>query len=208
MLFLLVFRRYAPFASFGLGFEGDGRTGPSVSLSATARTVGSLFFDQRTAGKSLGFSSGTSFVGFGEKFREFAARHYSTVRFTLSNVKATSLGISFTALTEGANPMVPAAPDIDTYVDFSAKWMGTALHFQGALRGDSFPNAEVFVLDRDSKACLLFDGRTTGGRNTGPFAGLPGSGESSRIGTFSKVVPLSAAGSFAASQPACPVTKM
>jgi hypothetical protein len=40
MNFVLVFRRYAPFAKFGFGFEGDQRTGPSISLLATARTIG------------------------------------------------------------------------------------------------------------------------------------------------------------------------
>jgi len=40
MAFTFVFRRHAPFATFGLEFEGDHRTGPSMSLAATARTLG------------------------------------------------------------------------------------------------------------------------------------------------------------------------
>ena len=208
MLFLLVFRRYAPFASFGLGFEGDTRTSPSISLAATARTTGCLIFDQKRAGHSLSFSSGSSYVGFGSTFAGFAGRHFSNVRFTVSDIKTTALGISFVALTEGSNPMIPGAPDIDTYVDLSAKWMGDMLHFEGRLRGDSFPNAEVFVMDGADHVCLLFDGRTGGGRNTGPFTRLLGAGESNFLGSFSKAVPLSPMGNFVASQTTCPMTKM
>jgi hypothetical protein len=47
MGFFLVFRRYAP---FGFGFEGDHRSGPSVSMRATARTIGTVPFDRGCVG--------------------------------------------------------------------------------------------------------------------------------------------------------------
>lgn len=57
----LVVRRYAPFESFGGGFEGDNRQF-SVSMAATARTVGVVLFSQSGALENAvnGYSSGSS----------------------------------------------------------------------------------------------------------------------------------------------------
>jgi len=116
--------------------------------------------------------------------------------------------ISFSASTAGANPMIPGAPDVDTFVDFRAEWVGTGLRFQGNLRGDDFPNAEVFVLDSKGQGCLLFDGRTTGGQNTGPMTRLAGAHQSQRLGSFHCAMPISSPGTFLAPRNICPMTKM
>ena len=59
MQYWLVFRRYAPFAEFGMGFEGDHRTGPSVSMNVTARTIGTVPFARGAVGAVTASSSGT-----------------------------------------------------------------------------------------------------------------------------------------------------
>jgi hypothetical protein len=86
--------------------------------------------------------------------------------------------------------MIPGAPDIDTFIDFRAEWMGTGFRVHGLVRGDDFPNAEVFVLDPIGHGCLLFDGRTTGGQDTGPIMRLAGAYESRRLGLFNCAMPL------------------
>lgn len=207
-MYLLVFRRYAPFATFGFGFEGDNRSDASTSLTATARTCGMLMFDRNSIGKPTGESSGTRFLGFGGSVADFLGKHYSNVKSSVTNKRVAPDKILFTASTEGGNPMVPGAPDIDTYVDFSAKWLGATVFFEGVVRGDSFPNAEVFVLDGMDKAVLLFNGHTKGGRQTGPFVGLPFAGTENRIGTFSTSVPIGPSDGFLVNRPSCAATKI
>jgi hypothetical protein len=208
MGFALVFRRYAPFARFGFGFDGDHRQSPSVSMQATARTTGVVPFARGSIDSLHANSSGTQFTGGGDWLRKLLGRHVSNVTCKLSNKLVSTSSVSFTASTAGANPMVPGAPDIDTFVDFRAVWSGTGVRFFGVVRGDDFPNAEVFVLDSKGQGFLLFDGRTTGGQNTGPMTRLAGAHASQTLGTFQCAVPLSPQGIFLSARNSCPVTKM
>jgi hypothetical protein len=208
MSFLLVFRRYAPFSKFGFGYEGDHRKTSSVSMHATARTIGIVPFARGFIGSLRSESSGTEYVGGGDRIRQFLGKKESKVSSTETDKHTSPNSISFTASTSGANPMVRKAPDIDTFVDFRAEWHGSGVRFSGAIRGDDFPNAEVFVLDARSRACLLFDGRTTGGQDTGPITRLAGSHESQGLGRFFCSMPLSPDGFFLHSKSLGPVTIM
>ncbi len=58
----LVVRRYAPFAEFGGGFEGDTRTEATTSPTATARTVGVVEFDAKSVRGYRSFSDGSEFL--------------------------------------------------------------------------------------------------------------------------------------------------
>src|SRR6185436_16615251 len=108
--FALYVRRYAPFLSFGGGFEGDGR-GFSTSLQATSRTVGVATFGPRpgTQVGRTGFSSGSSWVGPWEVRKHVAlgsiGKSVGDVRVTVSNVIAGQGKISFTLYTEGNLPL-------------------------------------------------------------------------------------------------------
>ncbi len=97
-------------------------------------------------------------------------------------------GISFTVFTAGANPLVPGAPDIDTYVDFKFTTMSENARYRGKVRGDTFPNAEVFIVDNNKREVLLFDFRTKGDSSTGPLR-LIGEHADVLLGTFSVNVP-------------------
>lgn len=208
MTFLLVFRRYAPFAKFGLGFEGDHRVGASVSMQATARTWGIVPFERGSIGSMSGFSSGTQYVQW-DWLRQVLGKHWSNVSSTETNKHISTNSISFTASTAGANPMLGGlAPDIDTFVDFRAHWHGSGVRFSGDIRGDDFPNAEVFVLDARTTGCLLFDGRTTGGQYTGPMTRLAGAHQRQILGHFLCSMLLSPAGVFLHPKNSCPVTTM
>jgi hypothetical protein len=178
-------------------------------MQATARTIGFVPFERGSIGTLGTWSSGTQFSGGGDWLRKLLGRHYSKMSCTLSNKMISTNSISLTASTAGSNPMfLGVAPDIDTFVDFRAEWIGTGVRFTGVLRGDDFPNAELFVLDSRGVGCLLFDGRTTGGEETGPITRLAGAHASQRLGTFNCAIPLSPQGTFLRAKLSCPVTQM
>jgi len=196
MIYNLVFRRYAPFKSFGGGFEGDDRQGPTTSLIATARTTGIITFAPGNAGHIQAFSSGTSFVGGGAKVQEMLGHHLSKVTSSVTVTTRTIQQIRLTALTSGANPMIPGAPAIDTYIDLSVGFRTMALELSGTVRGDDFPNAEIFVIDAKGRSSPVFAFATTGGRSTGPMLRLAGANSGKILGEFSCKVPTMSDGAF------------
>jgi len=213
MPFTLVFRRYAPFSTFGVLFAGDYRNGPSVSMQATARTIATVPFAKGSIGSLTGTSSGTEVNALGGGVRKMLGRQMSHVTCKLSNERISKNSISFTASSAGANPMfrlhgTDFAPQIDTFVDFNAEFAPNGVRFWGVVRGDDFPDAEVFVLDSKGTGWLLFDGRTTAGQQTGPFTELFGAHASLRLGTFSCSAPLSPQGEFRHANRSCSVTQM
>jgi hypothetical protein len=201
MTYTLLFRRYAPFNSFGGGFEGDSRSGPSVSPLASARTVDVTLFDRAGVGRSVGLSSGTTHTVFG-------GHGISNVKTTVAKAIVTATSLSFSASSGGANPLVPLAPDIDTFVDLKVAFSGRQLVVEGQVRGDTFPNAEVILFDGGTpvQGALLFDYRTAGGRNTGPIVRLEGSHETTVLGRFARPIALDAAGNFVAASTSCAIT--
>lgn len=92
--------------------------------------------------------------------------------------------------------MAPGAPDIDTFVDMKAMFLPGAMTLEARVRGDGFPNAEVFVYDGVGKSVLLWDFTTSGDRNIGPLTMLSGSHSSLRLGSFFKVISLRPGGGF------------
>ena len=70
-------------------------------------------------------------------------------------------------------PLLPGTPDIDTRVNVGVEFGPSRMRIEGTVFGDNFLNLEVFLLCyRSQHTALLSDGRTTGGRNTGPIARL------------------------------------
>lgn len=192
----LWFRRYAPFATFGnigIGsFEGDTRTQASGTLADTSRTYGCVLFSKTQAVRAYGGSSGTVLFGaLGGSLHGMAA-----VKTVFRRGASKTTGISFTATTEGGNPLVPGAPDIDTGVnvdvDFSSPYR---MGISGEVFGDNFPNLEVFVYCyRSQTSTILVDGRTTGGRDSGPGSRLFGTHATHRIARFDVSLALDGAG--------------
>jgi hypothetical protein len=72
------------------------------------------------------------------------------------------------------------------------------------VRGDTFPNAEVFALDARANGAMLFDYRTAGGQNTGPLQLIGRASET--LGTISLSVAVDAE-IFVAPPPTCTPTK-
>ena len=171
-LYALWFRRYAPFSSFGFPpFEGDHRTGPSTSPKATSRTYGCVMFNRRSVVNHFANSSGTRYT-LGLDAEAVADVSMTVVRTTLHGPDL----IEFKASTAGANPLVPGSPDIDTFVDVRVSFLPpNFMSIRCEARGDNFPNLEVFLRSAGDRSALLIDGRTTGGRRTGPMSRLAGS---------------------------------
>ncbi len=185
----LVFRRYAPFDSFGGGFEGDKRTSASVAQdgSATFRTSGRVSFSQAGEVKVLGGrTSGT---------RWRSAVDNAKVSMQLAVFKTKAGHVVFRASSAGSNPMVLGSPDIDTFVTMGAIWWENILRLVGHVSGDAFPNCEVFVKDPKGNPVLLVDFHTKSGE-AGPFYRLFGSGSSQQFADFDVGVRLNADGTF------------
>lgn len=191
----LYFRRYAPFDTFGLGFEGDSRSAASTSLKVTARTYGYVMFNQFEIVNQFAGTTGTHYHS--SIWGDIAA----SSKVSLTNVRSRLAGpslIEFSASTAGSNPLVPKAPDIDTFVtarfDFGHQKL---MMISGEVFGDDFPNLEVFLLCyRSAHTALLIDGRTTGGRNTGPFTRLKGSHSNKSLGRLSGILMLTENGTL------------
>ena len=196
MIYTLIFRRYAPFKTFGGGFEGDCRTSASVSLMVSARTIGIVTFAPGNVGTITASSSGTSFKGAGARVERLLGTHISKVTSSVAVATRTIECLRFTAQTSGSNPMVPLAPDIDTFIDLSVVFRSHAIELQGTVRGDDFPNAEVFVLDGTGFPSLLFDFKTTGGQNTGPVLRLAAAHDKQEIGSFNVRIATRGRGEF------------
>jgi hypothetical protein len=210
--FGLYFRRYAPFDTFGanpLGmgqrFEGDKRTAASTSLKASSRTYGIVMFNRNGIVYQISGSSGTEIhpLLWGD-IVGMAKVAMTVVRTTLAGPSL----FEFTASTAGANPLVPKSPDIDTIVkarvDFGTPGL---LRLDGEAFGDNFPNLEVFLLCyRSTHTALLIDGRTTGGRDTGPYTRLFGSHSGHSLGRFSVSLGLNQKGELASDYRSSPTT--
>lgn len=213
-VYILFFRRYVPFGRFGrvqpytLGFggyfEGDDR-GVSTSLKATSRTYCTVYFNRFGPVYDFAASSGTAFhsVLFGV-IRGMADVKHAVTRTTLTGPDL----FEFEASSSGRDPLTPIAPNIDTFVkarvDFGSL---NFLRISGQVRGDDFPNLEVFLVDPSRKTALLVDGRTDGGRNTGPLFHLWGSGSGVVLAGFNASLPLDKKGYFFGSS-TCPITEI
>lgn len=212
-VFGLYFRRYAPFARFGranpltmgFGYFGGDDRGVSTSLQATSRTYGVVMFNQFGIVHNFAGSSGTEFhPAVGNVITGMAHVKNTVVRSTLAGPNL----FGFRASTAGGNPLVPGAPNIDTFVDARFEFgRANLLKISGQVYGDDFPNLEVFlVCYRSGKTALLVDGQTEGGRNTGPLAHLAGAHSDQLLATFSAHLELDKNGRLARSSVVGPTT--
>jgi hypothetical protein len=191
--FGLYFRRYAPFDTFGFGFEGDKRSGPSTSLKDTSRTYGCLMFNRAEVFYWFAGTSGTH----RDTLLWGRITGFSNVRMNVIVRPGEGPGrVDFTASTAGNMPLLPKTPDIDTRVSVLAEFRSDGVRIFGTAFGDTFPNLEVFLLCyRSGRTALLMDGRTSGGRNTGPLTRLPGAGV--YLGFFDRQLKLDGKGELA-----------
>jgi hypothetical protein len=158
--------------------------------------------------------------------------HSSDVSVSVSGVLARGNRVAFTMHSEGSAPvkdialgMVPGVargidraskfirpharrpqgvPDIDTFVDFRGTFRERSALFEGLVRGDGFPNAEVFVVDARGRAVGLVDYRT-GSCWAGPWYRLFSAHAKNRLAEFRVEVDLEPDGSFGSNRTGSPV---
>jgi len=182
----LYFRRFAPFASFGGGFEGDNRS-HSTSLKATSRTSAFVQFTSAGVLMHSGHSSGSEWL--------IGSKEYGTVKINVSFKLARKGMVAFVASSAGSNPLVPGAPDIDTFVVVLAIFRPGELLITGQVNGDGFPHAEVFLRDSKGTARMLMEYSTSSG-GAGPFHRLWGPHQDNVIGKFRTKIALNGDGSL------------
>jgi hypothetical protein len=86
---------------------------------------------------------------------------------------------------EGADPLVPLAPDIDNELVITGVATPGQVCYSGWLSGDGFPNTEVFVVNSKGQAETLLNYATTSSRNAGPWTLL--SPITINMGSFSNI---------------------
>ena len=112
-VYILFFRRYAPFARFGRAnpltvgfgyFEGDDRDA-STEMDVTSRTYAAVFFNRFGPVYDFAGSSGTAFhPAIGSVITGMAKVSHAIVRSTLTGPDL----FGFEANSAGGNPLVPA----------------------------------------------------------------------------------------------------
>jgi hypothetical protein len=197
-------RRFAPFYTFGGGFEGDaksrhitmsneGQGGFTTDPNATSRTSMTVKVDGLLL-ESAGHADLSSNV-------YFDAVDRADVAVTDKSQAVSAMDGEIDAVSAGANPLVPFAPDIDTSLRFSYELKPGALELQGNVWGDRFPNAELLVTDHSGATVTLGDFQTERGAKSGVFSLV---GDAPRTPAFDLVpfhaeIPLDANGDFAGS---------
>lgn len=190
MKFGLVLRAYAPFAWFGLAFHGDDR-GPTTSPGVTSRVKAWIVFDPVTG--EIGYPSAksdeSSYVAI-LPFTSTAVPHAK-----LSAVKKGKNSLYFKLHAFGANPLLPASPNIDMHLSMTANVDGVRLNIHAELAGDQFPNVEIMLQDEASQRRMLATYETSGSAHLGP--GRLMGNHSLAMNAICKSFPLDAAGRFA-----------
>ena len=87
----------------------------------------------------------------------------------------------------GAMPILPS-PNIDVFTNIEIEANQAEVCFKGAMRGDAFPNAELFVWQGRSRSDMLHEFTTEAGPEFGPLYMLWGKNQRP-MGSFSKCVP-------------------
>jgi RHS repeat-associated protein len=158
-------RSFAPFPTFGGGFDGDGaKRGYTTALgkgeggSVTSR-MQHVFTVDPTAGT---FKSGNAWSN--ETSHPILGKATATTHANISGFKATTDKAgnsitSFTANMKAANPLTePLSPDINIHTKFTLteNLKAGTLNVNALQTGDAFPSAETFI--GDTKGNQLFIG--------------------------------------------------
>ncbi len=157
--FSVTVRRFAPFGTFGGGFEGDAKSrgitgwlhdgfgGFSTSPSVTSRTSLTLSVDGSAITPEAHANASHHFL---------LGDGLANVSISNSSTPASSSDGNIDASSAGSNPLIPLiAPDIDTHLRVTYDSNGRSLTLAGSVSGDIFPNAEVFVSDRAGNREML-----------------------------------------------------
>jgi hypothetical protein len=186
-----VTRSYAPFDSFGGGYEGDDR-GPSTSPNARARVTSIARLDTTTNNVTFSaFSNESAWPALPFKYDQYSywpaiIPHLQFTGTAVPKVQGTSSVDANNVMTvfmkhAAGNPEAPApsfmTPDINLHTTFVIQLLADgSMSITTSMTGDGFPNAEAFVRIGDGRAIMLHHYETTSGPLTGPYIQLWGDG--------------------------------
>ena len=167
-LYLVYFGSYAPLSG---GFEGD-TTDPEVGhrIGVAARVWlvrGEVRLTKPTYSGTEHHSTGITEKG--------------QLRARLRNRMRLPNGLKFSIHLSGSNPVGPGSPDIDLTLDMKLWKSEGAIVAPSSLRGDEFPNTEVFIEDETGRAEVFLTFETQTGRFS-PFRRIWGEGRSQMKG--------------------------
>jgi hypothetical protein len=172
-----------------MAFHGDNR-GPTTSPSVTSRVKAWVVFDPTTG--DIGYPSAksdeSSFVAIIPYTRT------ETPNASLSAVTKGKNSIFFKLHAFGANPLVPASPNIDMYLAMTANVDSARLNIHASLTGDQFPNVEMMLQDEAQERRMLATFETSGSAHLGPGR-LLGNNRNAMT-SICKSFPLNAQGRF------------
>jgi hypothetical protein len=174
-------RRFASPDNFGGGYHGDNRQA-TTSLGVTSRVSGNFILWRDGTGTALNVCSDPS---------QFMNEEPKTGQPMASLINGTSLvdgNPIITFSTAGSNPLVSHSPDIDTRLDLEVAEGSQSITLSGTLRGDPFPDAEVFIADSRGNSVMLDSYMTPLNPLTGPYVWLIGNRDL-RLGTFKVTIP-------------------
>ncbi len=211
--FSMTVRRFAPFESFGGGFQGDAKSrhipaasdgtgGFSTDPNATSRTSLRIAVEGQTITQPAGYADLSRHPLLGEGRAEVRTMSTSApASSTDGELDAQSAAAMPLTLANGHLSFIPWAPDIDSDVELTYEQKPHTLEVAGAVWGDRFPNAELFLSDRSETSLMLGTFQTRAGA-AGPLLELFGAGArapASELITFHAEIPLDPDGNFAGS---------
>ena len=162
----LYIRAFAPWKVFGLHYAGDNR---SFTTALQQQRCNGTFPTSRVLGLVQFLpSSGGILSQDACSDISLNVKSGATARGT-PTITATSNAGKMQVEIEGANPLVPLAPDIDVNLNVSIQVNGGQVCYNGKLSGTAFPDVEVFVVNRENQATMLDTYATSGGPTTGPL---------------------------------------
>lgn len=152
-------RSFAPFNTFGGGFSGDGANrGFTTSPNVTSRLQQTVNVDFNGSKPTVGGGLQTS----DSTHHPLLGTDTSPTRNALENVSIgeNSFGdgqVSFQSNMQGANPLVPGAPDIDINGIFSmsSNQDRGILSISAYASGDKFPATESFITDSGGNSVFI-----------------------------------------------------
>jgi hypothetical protein len=211
--FSMTVRRFAPFESFGGGFQGDAKSrhipaasdgsgGFSTDSNATSRTSLTIAVEGQVITQPTGHADLSRHPLLGEGRAEVKTTSTSApTSSTDGELDAQSAASMPLTLANGHLSFVPWAPDIDSDVELTYEQKPHALEVAGTVWGDRFPNAELFLSDRSETSVMVGTFQTQAGA-AGPLLELFGAGArvpASELISFHAEIPLDPDGNFAGS---------
>ncbi|WP_258554071.1 RHS repeat-associated core domain-containing protein [Myroides odoratus] len=173
--FPIYIRSFAPFKTFGGGFDGDGaKRGFTTSLSATSRLEQSFTLDisKKEHGNLSTYSSPSKHPVLGTRTADNDRGSMSNLTYIDNNDGSRTA--SFSTEMAGHNPLVPGSPDIDvkTYFTMTENENAGTLDISAVQMGDAFPSAETFINDTNGNGVFIGVSPAIGN----PYTSLPGKG--------------------------------